>query len=76
MVPRDVFAHLVREGAAAAVFMHNHPSGDPTPSEADRLLTWRLTDSGTGMGIRVLDHLIVGQERYYSFAEQRAFRDG
>ncbi len=74
VVPRDVFAHLVREGAVAAVFMHNHPSGDPTPSEADRLLTWRLTDAGTGMGIRVLDHLIIGQERYFSFAEQRAFR--
>ena len=75
VVPRDVFAHVIREGAAAVVFLHNHPSGDPTPSEADRLLTWRLTDAATGIGIRVLDHLIVGQGRYFSFAEQRAFRD-
>jgi DNA repair protein RadC len=76
IVPRDVFAHLAREGAAAAIFMHNHPSGDPNPSEADRMLTWRLADVGSGMGVRVLDHVIIGRERYFSFAEQRAFHPG
>jgi DNA repair protein RadC len=67
--PREVFRRAVREGAAAAAFVHNHPSGLPDPSPQDRALTRRLVEAGQLMGIRVLDHVIVGDENYYSFAE-------
>jgi|SoiMethySBSTD1v2_1073268.scaffolds.fasta_scaffold203604_3 DNA repair protein RadC len=70
--PRDVFRAAIREGAAAIVLAHNHPSGDPTPSEADALLTERMRQSGELLGIAVLDHVVVGAERYYSFADQRS----
>jgi DNA repair protein RadC len=68
--PREVFALAVRESAAAVICLHNHPSGDPTPSPEDRQLTDRLTAAGQLLGIRVLDHLIVGDGRYVSFADQ------
>jgi len=67
--PREVFRRAVREGAAASAFVHNHPSGIPKPSPQDRALTRRLVKAGKLMGIRVLDHVIVGDDRYYSFAE-------
>ncbi len=68
--PREVFNLAVRESAAAVVFLHNHPSGDPQPSPEDRILTARLVAAGEVLGIRVLDHLIVGDGRYVSFADQ------
>jgi DNA repair protein RadC len=68
--PREVFAYAVRESAAAVIFLHNHPSGDPTPSLEDRHLTDRLVDAGRLLGIPVLDHLIIGDGRYVSFADQ------
>lgn len=68
--PREVFNLAVRESAAAVIFLHNHPSGDPTPSREDRALTARLVAAGDVLGIRVLDHLIVGDGRYVSFADQ------
>ena len=68
--PREVFALAVRESAAAVIFLHNHPSGDPTPSQEDRLLTDRLVAAGRLLGIRVLDHLIIGDGRYVSFADE------
>ena len=68
--PREVFGPVVRESAAAVLFVHNHPSGDPTPSREDLELTTRLRDAGTLMGVRVLDHIIIGCERYMSFADQ------
>jgi DNA repair protein RadC len=68
--PREVFSLAVRESAAAVIFLHNHPSGDPTPSQEDRVLTTRLVAAGDVLGIRVLDHLIVGDGRYVSFADQ------
>jgi len=67
--PRDVFAAVVRESAAAVIFVHNHPSGDPTPSPEDIEVTRRLREVGTLMGVRVLDHIVVGQGRYVSFAD-------
>ncbi len=70
--PREAFAPAVKESAAAVVFAHNHPSGDPAPSEADRRLTRRLKETGDLLGIRVLDHIIVGEGDYYSFADQGA----
>ncbi len=68
--PREVFALAIRESAAAVIFVHNHPSGDPTPSLEDRQLTDRLVAAGQLLGIRVLDHLILGDGRYISFADQ------
>jgi len=68
--PREVFALAIRESAAAVIFLHNHPSGDPTPSMEDRRLTDRLVAAGGVLGIRVLDHLIIGDGRYVSFADE------
>lgn len=71
VLPRDVFAGLVREAAVGTVFVHNHPSGDPTPSAADEDLTCRLRAAGALLGIQILDHVIVAGSRYYSFTEGR-----
>ena len=68
--PREVFTMAVRESAAAVIFLHNHPSGDPTPSQEDRALTARLVSAGEVLGIRVLDHIVVGDGCYVSFADQ------
>jgi len=68
--PREVFAPVVRESAAAVLFVHNHPSGDPTPSREDLDLTKRLHEAGLLMGVRVLDHVIIGRGRYVSLADQ------
>ena len=68
--PREVFIPAMRASAAAVIFLHNHPSGDPTPSQEDRVLTSRLVSAGTLLGIQVLDHVIVGDGRYVSFADQ------
>jgi len=67
--PRDVFREAVHSGAAAVVVFHNHPSGDPAPSPDDEELTWRLSAAGVLMGIHVIDHVILGDGRYYSFKE-------
>jgi len=68
--PREVFALAIRESAAGIIFLHNHPSGDPTPSPEDRRLTDRLVTAGKLLGISVLDHVIVGDGRYVSFADE------
>jgi len=67
--PREVFAPAVRDSAAAVILVHNHPSGDPTPSAEDIELTRRLRQSGDVLGIRVLDHVIVGCEAHFSFVD-------
>ncbi len=67
--PREVFVSAIREGAAAVVVAHNHPSGDPTPSPEDRRVTERLRQVGQLCGIEVLDHVVVGHETYWSFAD-------
>jgi DNA repair protein RadC len=68
--PREVFTLAVRESAAAVILVHNHPSGDPTPSQEDRRLTDRLVAAGRLLGIRVLDHLVIGDGRYVSFSDE------
>ncbi len=73
--PREVFAPAVREAAAGILLLHNHPSGDPTPSSEDRHLTDRLVAVGQLLGIRVLDHLIIGDGRYVSFSDQGWLRE-
>ena len=67
--PREVFRPLVRMAAAAGVVIHNHPSGDPTPSAQDRDLTRRLRDAGRVVGIPIVDHVIIGHRRFRSLAE-------
>ena len=67
--PREVFREAAIGGAAAIVVFHNHPSGDPLPSPDDVDLTRRLTAAGTLMGIDVVDHVVLGDTRYYSFKE-------
>lgn len=68
--PREVFKPAVRESASSVILLHNHPSGDPTPSPEDRELTRRLVKAGRIMGIKVLDHIVIGDGRYFSFADQ------
>jgi DNA repair protein RadC len=67
--PREVFKPAISESAAAVIFVHNHPSGDPTPSGQDRDLTTRLVKAGELLGISVLDHVVIGSERFVSFRE-------
>ena len=66
MHPREVFAPAIRRGAAAVVVAHNHPSGDPTPSAQDIEVTQRLLEASNIIGIKLLDHVIVGQGRNIS----------
>jgi DNA repair protein RadC len=68
--PREVFKPLIVMNAAAWLCAHNHPSGDPAPSQEDRLLTKRLREAGELLGITLLDHLILGEDRHYSFADE------
>lgn len=68
--PREVFGPLVREGAAATILAHNHPSGDAEPSLEDERLTARLAEAGALLGIPVLDHLVIGDGVYVSLADR------
>ncbi|HSW38045.1 MAG TPA: DNA repair protein RadC [Acidobacteriota bacterium] len=67
--PREVFAPAVRDSTAALIFLHNHPSGDPAPSREDCDCTQRLLEAGRILGIRILDHIVLGYDDYYSFAD-------
>jgi DNA repair protein RadC len=69
--PREVFREATMAGAAAIVLFHNHPSGDPAPSEDDIALTKRLAAAGDLMGITVLDHVIIAEARFHSMREQQ-----
>jgi DNA repair protein RadC len=67
--PREVFREAASASAAAIVLFHNHPSGDPTPSADDLVLTTRMVNAGDIMGIDVIDHLILADQKYYSLVE-------
>ncbi len=69
--PREVYNPAIRESAAAVIFVHNHPSGDPAPSPEDIEITHRLKEVGEVMGIRVLDHVIIGHDRFFSFSDRK-----
>jgi len=70
--PREVFRRAVTLGSIAVIFSHNHPSGDPTPSPEDQRLTERLVEAGNILGIKVLDHVIVGTEGYISMMDSNS----
>ncbi len=67
--PREVYKQAIRRSAASIILVHNHPSGDISPSKEDILITRRLVDCGKLLGIRVLDHIIIGKDDYYSFKQ-------
>ncbi|HQD76774.1 MAG TPA: JAB domain-containing protein, partial [Bacillota bacterium] len=65
--PRELFRNAIKRSAASIILVHNHPSGDPTPSREDVEVTGRLIDAGKIIGIDVLDHIIIGDNRFTSF---------
>ena len=69
VLPADVFRPVLQAAAVSVIFVHNHPSGDPTPSEADLAITERLCRAGAVLGISVLDHVVLGGADYFSFAD-------
>ena len=68
--PREVYRAAIFLDAAAVIFCHNHPSGDPAPSPEDIEITRRLKECGELFGIKILDHVILGEERFFSFSER------
>ncbi|MCS1351435.1 DNA repair protein RadC [Mechercharimyces sp. CAU 1602] len=68
--PREVFREGIRRGVAAVICLHNHPSGDPTPSREDIQITHRLAEAGEVLGIPLLDHVVIGDQTYYSMKEK------
>ncbi|HBI6980039.1 TPA: DNA repair protein RadC [Clostridium perfringens] len=68
--PREIFKEAVKDSAASIIICHNHPSGDPTPSRDDINITTRLKECGKMMGIEILDHLIIGDNRFISLKEK------
>ncbi len=68
--PREIFKEAIARSSAAIILVHNHPSGDPTPSQEDLEVTRRLVEAGRLLGIEVLDHIVVGDNRYVSFKEK------
>lgn len=69
--PRELFIEALNLEAVSIILVHNHPSGDPTPSKSDMLLTKRVKDAGDLIGIELLDHIIIGNNCYISFLEQK-----
>lgn len=68
--PREVMIPAIKESASSIVLLHNHPSGDPFPSSADIEITHRVGKTGEIIGIKLIDHIIIGHDEYYSFADE------
>ena len=73
VAPRDIFREAVKIGAYAVIIAHNHPSGDPTPSQEDISFTGRLLKASEILGVRLLDHIIIGENKYISMKAERLF---
>ena len=69
VAPREVVKSIIQSGAAQVIFLHNHPSGETSPSEADVRVTQILKNAGNSIDVHVVDHLIIGSDDYYSFAD-------
>lgn len=69
--PREIFKAAIRRNAHSIILVHNHPSGDPTPSREDREITRRLIEAGKLIGIEVLDHLVIGDRRFVSIRQRK-----
>lgn len=67
--PREIFETAIRRHAAVIIVAHNHPSGDPEPSDEDMKVTRHLTEAGKMMGIDLLDHLVIGKDKYFTFRD-------
>ena len=67
--PREVFIKAIRKNSTSIILVHNHPSGDPAPSSEDKSITKRLYEAGEIIGIKVIDHIIIGGDDYISFKE-------
>ncbi len=74
--PREVFEPAIRESSAAVLLVHNHPSGDPSPSREDIEISRRLSEAGEMIGIPVLDHVVMGDGKYFSFVDQGLMESG
>lgn len=73
--PREIFLEALQKGAVYIIVLHNHPSGDPTPSREDILITKRIRESGSILGIELLDHIIIGDNCYVSFAQENLMKE-
>ena len=73
--PREIIKDALKYDASSLIFVHNHPSGDPEPSECDKEITKELVFSAVIMQLRVLDHIIIGNNQYFSFADQGLIAD-
>ena len=67
--PREIIKSAIKNNAASLIFAHNHPSGESNPSESDKEVTRNMVKAGKIMEIKVLDHIIIGNDRYFSFAD-------
>ena len=74
--PREIMKKAIKHDAAALIFVHNHPSGDPGPSQSDREITQELVSAGKIMQIKVLDHIIIGDNKFFSFADEGLIERG
>jgi DNA repair protein RadC len=71
--PREVFVSAIKKSCASLILAHNHPSGDPTPSQEDINITNRLVEAGKILGIEVVDHIIIGDGKYVSLKDKGLF---
>ena len=73
--PRELFIEALQQNAVYIILLHNHPSGDPMPSREDILVTQRIREGGSLLGIELLDHIIIGDNCYVSLAEQKLLKE-
>ena len=70
VTPREIYMEALRRHAVSLILIHNHPSGDPTPSPDDVQITTRIYQAGELIGIHLLDHIVIGDQKYCSFREE------
>ncbi|MCK4352148.1 DNA repair protein RadC [candidate division WOR-3 bacterium] len=73
--PREIMEKAIKHNAVSLIFVHNHPTGDPAPSQSDKEITKQLISAGNIMQIKVLDHIIIGDNKYFSFADEGLIKE-